>query len=275
MSDTSDQIAMLPQFHGEAGERFFTVRFTGSGTPRGHVVFVPPFVEEMNRCRALVAQQARAFAAQGYTCTLVDFYGTGDCDGELVDASLARWRANLDAAIAALLEEQQLPLVLWGLRLGGLIALDYAAQAAREVRDIVLWQPVTSGQLYVTQVLRQRVASLMVRDLPPETTKEIRQRLADGERVEIAGYTLAGEIVADIEGIDTARFQNLCSGTLHWLEHVTEEGKGIGIPSRRLVDQLAATHTVNVQTFCDPPIWQIHERDEAPNLLALSRELLS
>ncbi|NND69022.1 MAG: hypothetical protein HKN19_15640 [Halioglobus sp.] len=229
----------------------------------------------MNRCRALVAQQARAFAEQGYLCTLVDFFGTGDCDGDLVDATLAQWRDNLERTIETLLAEQDLPLVLWGLRLGALIALDYAAQSDRTVRDIVLWQPVTSGKIYINQVLRQRVASLMVRDLPPETTKEIRQRLADGEHVEIAGYTLAGALAADIEAIDTSRFTGLCSGTLHWLEHVVEEGKDIGIPSRKLVDQLGESHTVNVQTFNDPPIWQIHERDEAPQLLALSRELLA
>ena len=274
MSNPSDKVSMLPRFHGETGQRFFTVQFRGTGTPQGHIVFVPPFVEEMNRCRSLVAQQARAFAAQGYLCTLVDFFGTGDCDGELVDATLAHWRDNLDAAIDVLQEEHELPLVLWGLRLGALIAMDYASKSDRAVRDIVLWQPVTSGKLYVNQVLRQRVASLMVRDLPPETTKEIRQRLADGEQVEIAGYTLAGDLVADIESIDTASFANLCSGTVHWLAHVVEEGKDIGIPSRKLVDQLAGTNSVSVQTFMDPPIWQIHERDEAPRLLALTRELL-
>ena len=274
MSDSTDKITMLPRFHGEPGKRFFTVQFRCVGEPQGHIVFVPPFVEEMNRCRSLVAEQARAFAAQGYLCTLVDFFGTGDCDGDLVDASLAQWRDNLDTAIAALLAEHDLPLVLWGLRLGALIAMDYAAVSQRPVRDIVLWQPVTSGKLYVTQVLRQRVASLMVRDLPPETTKEIRQRLAQGEHVEVAGYTLAGGLVADIEAIDTASFASLCSGTVHWLEHVTEQGKDIGIPSRKLVDQLAGSNTVDVKTFVDPPIWQIHERDAAPNLLALSRELL-
>ncbi|NND68268.1 MAG: hydrolase 2, exosortase A system-associated, partial [Halioglobus sp.] len=86
---------MLPRFHGEPGARFFTLQFRGEGVARGHVVFVPPFVEEMNRCRALVAQQARAFAQQGYLCTLVDFFGTGDCDGDLADATLAHWRGNL------------------------------------------------------------------------------------------------------------------------------------------------------------------------------------
>ncbi len=275
MSAQARRVTMRPRFHGADGERFFTLQFRGAEPPRAHILFVPPFVEEMNRCRALVAQQARAFAAQGYVCTLVDFYGTGDCDGELADANLARWRDNIDSAVDSLLAEDDLPLVLWGLRLGALIALDYAARTTRALRDIILWQPVTSGKLYVTQVLRQRVASLMVRDLPPETTKEIRQRLADGETVEIAGYTLGGDLVADLEAIDTAALDDLCSGTVHWLEHVVEEGKDIGIPSRKLVEQLRASHTVNVQTFCDPPIWQIHERDAAPQLLALSAELLS
>lgn len=265
---TVNAISVLPRFLGAEGERFFTLEMAAAENPRAHIVYFPPFGEEMNRCRSLVAQQARSFAAAGYNCTLVDFIGTGDSDGELHEVRLQDWYANIVTTIEVLQAEQELPLILWGMRLGGLLALDFAARSELEVKEIVLWQPVTSGKMYVTQVLRQRVASLMVRELPAETTKEIRQRLADGADVEVAGYTLGGGLMDDIEAIDLQRAIKLCSGKVHWLEHVLEEGKAPGVACTRAVEQLVSQdNAVEVHTFCDPQIWQIHERDHAPQLL--------
>lgn len=268
-------IKVLPRFLGEEGEQYFTLQFCCAGRPKAHIVFIPPFGEEMNRCRSLVATQARNFAAAGYACTLIDFYGTGDSQGQLSDCSLRIWRDNIRLTIDTLLREVNAPVILWGLRLGGLIALDYACTLSSPVQDIILWQPVNNAKVYVTQVLRQRVASLMVRDLPAETTKEIRQRLEDGEEVEVAGYTLGRSLIRDIEGIDVAAMSVLCAGSIYWLEHVIEAGKEIGVASRNAVEQLVRLgNKVEVSTFSDPPIWLIHERDFAPQLLAITGGLL-
>ncbi len=273
MSETS--ITVVPRFLGEEGGKYFTLQFSPVARPGAHIVFIPPFVEEMNRCRSLVSAQARNFAAAGYACTLIDFYGTGDSQGQLCDSSLQIWRDNIRLTIDTLLSEVNVPVILWGLRLGGLIALDYAGTLPLTVQDIILWQPVNNSSVYITQVLRQRVASLMVRDLPPETTKEIRQRLEEGDEVEIAGYTLGGSLVRDIEGINVAAMKDLCSGKIYWLEHVVEMGKEIGMASRKTVEQLVQLgNNVEVHTFSDPPIWLIHERDFAPQLLAITGSLL-
>lgn len=272
---SGERLTLLPRFMGDEGEQYFTMQFS-CAAPRAHIVFIPGFCEEMNRCRSLVATQARSFAAADYACTLIDFYGTGDSQGELRDATLRIWYDNISRTIEALKSEQDLPVILWGMRLGGLFALDYAAKNPGTVQDIILWQPVCGAKVYITQMLRQRVASLMVRDLPPETTKEIRQRLEEGEEVEIAGYLVRGPLVRDIEAIDLASMTHLCAGRVHWLEHVSGAGKGIGVASQRAVDRLVESGaTVDVQTFSDPPIWLIHERDFAPELLAATDGLLS
>jgi exosortase A-associated hydrolase 2 len=269
-------IGVIPRFMGEEGERFFTLQFLSEDTPKAHIVFIPPFAEEMNRCRSLVATQARSFARAGYSCTLIDFYGTGDSQGRLCEASLAIWKRNIQLAVNSLQHDYPAPLILWGLRLGGLIALDYAAGSEFKPQEIILWHPVNSAALYVNQVLRQRVASLMVKNLPPETTKEIRQRLAQGENVEVAGYTLSEMLVRDIEGIEFTNMSQLSAGTIFWLEHVSEAGKDIGLASRKVVDQLTQqSNRVEVQTFCDPPIWQLYDRDFAPQLLAATDGLLA
>ena len=194
----------------------------------------------------------------------------------MTESSLETWRENIRLTIDTLQREADAPLILWGLRLGGLIALDYAARTSVAVRDIILWQPVNAARVYITQVLRQRVASLMVRDLPPETTKQIRERLEDGEEVEIAGYRVSDALIREIEAIDIGLMKDLCTGSVFWLEHVTESGKEIGVASRTAIDRLGEQgNRVKVLTFSDPPIWLIHERDFAPELLAATSGLLS
>lgn len=272
---SNDGVSLRPRFLGEPGEKFFTLQFQCEGKPKAHIVFIPPFVEEMNRCRSLVATQARMFAQAGYYCTLIDFYGTGDSEGVLRDASLEIWRSNIRTTVDLLQREDSCPLIVWGLRLGALIALDYAASSPVQPAHIILWQPVTSASLYITQVLRQRVASLMVRDLPAETTKEIRQRLDEGVDVEVAGYTLGGALLRDLEMLEMSKLHNVSAGNVYWLEHVPEEGKEIGVAARKGVDVLTAQgNKVELRTFCDPPIWQIHERDFAKQLLATTAGLL-
>lgn len=266
--------SMSARFLGEAGKRFMAVHFKPAGRPVAHIVYLPPFGEEMNRCRALVAEQARQFARAGYNCTVLDFFGTGDSEGEFHEADFVTWLANTQLLIDTLQSEQQLPVVLWGLRLGAVLALEYAAQAMGPIQDIILWQPITSPKRYVTQILRQRVASLVGKDLPPETTEDIRQRLEEGQNVEISGYIVGGGLIRDMERTDPYAAGVLCRGKIHWLENISEPGELISKGSGRAVAQLQENNTVEVQLFADPPLWQLHKRDSAPELLSITRMLL-
>lgn len=270
----SAAITMRPRFLGAPGERVFTQQFVPRGTVRGHIVYLPPFAEEMNRCRAIVATQARAFAAQGFTCTLLDFYGTGDSDGVLEEASLQRWQDDIHTTIDTLQTETEAPLVLWGLRLGALIALDFAATSRHSISGIILWQPVTSPVLFVNQMLRQRIAMLSMRGLPAEKTADIRERLAQGEHVEIAGYRVSGKLVAELEAIDSTRMRDLCSGQIHWIEHVLERGREPGPATRKAIAQLEALdNSIDTYTFTGAQIWQVANREPADELLAVSSGL--
>jgi exosortase A-associated hydrolase 2 len=269
------EIRVLPRFMGEEGEKYFTLQFSCPQQPKAHIVFIPPFGEEMNRCRALVSGQARQFAQSGYSCTLIDFYGTGDSQGELQDASLQIWQRNIQLAVETLQREVRVPVILWGLRLGAFIALDFAAKSARTVDSLLLWQPVISGERFVTQLLRQRVASLASKDLPPETTSEIRRRLAQGEKIEVAGYTIGGALIADIESLSLTHLTALCPGKIHWLENVSEAGAELAAGTAKAIEQLKSVQNdVVVHTFTGPQVWQLHKRDSLPELIAITSRLL-
>jgi exosortase A-associated hydrolase 2 len=271
----NSDLKVLPRFMGEEGGRFFTVQFRCSERPKAHIVFVPPFGEEMNRCRALVAEQARNFAASGYACTLIDFYGSGDSQGELYDASLQIWHENIRLAVEELQREESLPVVLWGLRLGAFLALDFAAKSGVAIDSIVLWQPVVSGARYVTQILRQRVAALAGKNLAPETTAQIREKLAAGERVEISGYTVGGVLMEAVESLSLTDMTALCSGKIHWLENVSEPGEALTGATLKAIEQLKSLQNdIQVHPFTGPQVWQLHKRDALPELISITSSLL-
>jgi exosortase A-associated hydrolase 2 len=268
-------IQVLPRFMGEEGEKYFTLQFCSRERPKAHIVFVPPFGEEMNRCRALVAEQARNFAESGYSCTIIDFYGSGDSQGELHDASLQIWQENIRFTIETLEREESLPIILWGLRLGAFVALDFAAKSAVAIDSILLWQPVLSGKRYVTQILRQRVAALAGKNLAPETTAQIREKLADGERIEISGYTVGGALMQDVESLSLTDMTALCSGKIHWLENVTETDAELTGATNKAIDQLKdLQNDVQVHPFTGPQVWQLHSRDSLPELISITSSLL-
>ncbi len=65
------------------------------------ILFVPPLLEEMNRCRALLVAMMRRLAAKGFLCTLPDLPGTGESERALNDVAWADWRKSVKLASSA------------------------------------------------------------------------------------------------------------------------------------------------------------------------------
>lgn len=270
-------IDTLAGFIGDAYPAFF-LQFWPAVPPRAHVVYLPPFGEEMNRCRSLVAAQARQFARDGLSCSIVDFYGTGESQGELCDASLPIWRQNIDDLLERLLQRHQCPVYLWGCRLGALLALDYVSVKPSVCSKFLFWQPVSSGSTFVTQMLRQRSASMMQKGEKAESTAEMKSMLAEGGSLEVAGYTIGGQLMSAIDKLEVA---SLLQGRLpddalevFWLEHTAEEDGVPGAKAARFIGELQnAGAQVVVKTFSGDPVWQLHERGVCDDLLIKTKEL--
>ncbi len=269
-------IVVEPHFLPGSRGRLFGLYMQGDTPPRDAFVYLPPFAEEMNRCRVLAAEQARRLAALGIATLLLDPYGTGDSDGDLEAASWSDWQADALAAAEWLGRRAGRPVSLWGLRLGALLASSVFESAPQRFERLLLWQPVANGKQFLTQYLRLRVAWLMERDLPAETTDGIREALAGGRIVEVAGYPISGSLSA---GIDAARLPggdtDLAGKRVDWLENVAEAGAEPSVGARRAIAQLeqrnAAVRTI---TFCGAPLWQLHKRDSLPELIDVTTSLL-
>jgi exosortase A-associated hydrolase 2 len=261
-------VSINPVFLDGLRGRIFALHFCPIAPPHAHFVFLPPFCEEMNRCRHLVADQAKRFATAGYSCLILDPFGTGDSEGELADASWEGWRADALTGVQWCQKKYSIPTVLWGLRLGALLALDLANTYAGQFTKLLLWQPVTNGKTYLTQILRARIAYLSGNALPAETTEEMRLTLQRGEKVEVAGYVLGGKLVGDIDDITVTSLTSLSGADINWLQQSSRPDDSPSGAVQKVVDQLVAQgNTVALTLFQSPQIWQLSERADCRQLL--------
>ncbi len=254
----------------------FTVSFTPTDKIRGSIIYIPPFAEEANRCRESATQQARQFAENGYVCLLVDLYGSGDSAGDLVDATWEIWRKDVLAAAAWIDQHiEDCALILWGMRLGTLLAADIAAQDPERFKKLILWQPVLNGKTYLTQFLRQRVVSLLERNEPAETTAQMIQKLEQGLAVEVAGYALPGDLAMQIIRNTFKQFSQLEKVAITWLEIVASEENNISIASQRFIDELTKNGgTINSLAVVSPSIWTLQKRTYAPELINATLKII-
>jgi alpha/beta superfamily hydrolase len=69
-------------------------------TDKGTTLIIPPFAEELNKSRWILAEVGRELARRGVASILPDLYGTGDSDGEFREACWTRWRKDIAQAAA-------------------------------------------------------------------------------------------------------------------------------------------------------------------------------
>lgn len=243
-------------------------------SPRGDVLVVPPFAEEMNRCRAMVSLQARAWAELGVGTLVLDPYGTGDSAGEFVEATWDQWRDDLRRGIAWLEGQANGCRALLALRLGAAMAGELARGCA-SVRNLLLWQPVLSGKTFYTQFLRIRIAAEM--NLPDrvKTTQELRQLSAAGQAVEVSGYEVGAELATALDAVvfDTADWPARVQ--VDWFEVHAASDPALAPISLKAIESLqAAGAAVHAQAVAGPAFWQVHERELAPHLIeAMARRV--
>lgn len=182
-----------PFFLDVAAGRRFCLHYPPQARPAGALLYIHPFAEELNKSRRMVAEMARRMARHGFAVLQIDLAGCGDSSGDFADASWQLWLDDVAAAAAWLKQRYSpLPLTLWGLRTGALLAAQHAAADAAW-RRLLLWSPVVNGEQFLTQFLRLRLASQMLAAEQGGAggTQQLLQQLRSGTAIEVAGYVLA------------------------------------------------------------------------------------
>lgn len=199
------------------------------------LVYLHPFAEEMNKSRRTAALAARAFARAGRAVLQVDLAGCGDSDGELADVAWADWLADGRLAVACMRDRYRLPVGLWGLRLGGLLACDLARTDSGVDGPMLLWSPVTSGRTFLTQFLRIAVAGAAFgRQDAATSTGALAARLAAGETVEVGGYPIAPTLAADLGQLALAACRP-DAGPIVWCEPGASEPPVLSPAARAVI----------------------------------------
>ncbi len=245
------------------------------GEVRGRDVwlYLPPFAEEMNLSRAIVARQARAFAERGEAVVCLDYFGTGDSEGEFEQASVDLWLNDISDTLAWIRSQGARSVSLWGLRFGGLLAIDYLLEHAQNYSDakierLLLWRPVLDGRLLMKQFFRlKQVSESMKGGDKVNWLEKVRQ----GETVEVAGYPITpslleaiSELKVDAAGLaDFSAIPGKGWPATVWLEAATERVSA-------LIDKLTPhwpSPGLTLQAVPAPAFWQNPDCYAAPQLL--------
>lgn len=264
---------------GSAGPLFCLLQEPAhDATPRGALLYLPPFAEEANRSRRMAVLQARRLAARGYAVLLLDPFGTGDSAGSFHEARWEQWRSDADRAAAWLADRWPgTGVALWGLRLGALLAAALEAETPDRFSRLLFWQPVLRGDQFVAQFLRLRIAAAMAAG-EKETGQALRAQLAAGEVLEVAGYELAPELVAAIEALRLEELLASLKGSeIDWLEVTTAAEPALAPASQRLLEEMTGARELRLsaRAVAGEPFWAIQEITLAPSLLDATDALFS
>lgn len=252
----------------------FAMHHAPAGSPRALVVYLHPFAEEMNKSRRMAALQSRALAGAGFAVLQIDLQGCGDSSGELVQASWQGWLADAALAVAWLRRQHGagLPVWLWGLRAGCLLAAEAAAQIEGPCH-FLFWQPPAAGKPLLQQFLRLKMAADLHSGKGAAVTDGLRAQLAAGQAVEVAGYLLPPAVAA---GLEQAQLRPPATpAQCVWLETSLREPAAL-LPASQapLATWRQAGHDVRASAVQGPAFWQTQEIEDAPALISATLEAL-
>lgn len=268
----------------QSGQRFCLFHRACGKAAQGLVLYIHPFAEEMNKARRMAALQSRALAQAGYAVLQMDLLGCGDSSGDFGDAVWHDWVDDVVHACHWLrrhgnlpeINGESAPLWLWGLRAGCLLSAS-AAKRLGKTCNFLFWHPPPSGKVLLQQFLRLKVAGDMLEGNGKNTSEMLRQSIAKGKSVEVAGYMLSAELAMGLEYAELA--PPTCSGhgqRLEWLEVSMQETATVGPAASKTIAQWQQSgYHVNSHTVRGSPFWQNSEPADAPALIAATLTALA
>jgi pimeloyl-ACP methyl ester carboxylesterase len=135
---------------------------TGHSPRSRGVLICPPIAHEHIRSHRALRFLAVQLAREGFEVLRFDYFAVGDSAGESEEARVGLWQANVAAAaeeLRALAGIDSLAVV--GVRFGATLAA--TAAGLHSVDQLVFWDPVISGDRYLTR-LKDMHQSMLVDD---------------------------------------------------------------------------------------------------------------
>ena len=247
---------------------------------RGRVLHLHPFAEELNTCRRVSAQFARALSADGYAVLQFDMHGCGDSNGEFGDATWHTWLNNAHDALVELnrraaehdASQADAPLWLWGVRSGALLAANMLKEI-QEPCSMLWWQPVVSGQQVLQQWLRLDAAREWLGQGQSGKAAPPSEQLKQGQTVHVAGYPITPALAQSLTpvSLQTSTQPISTEVRLLWMELVTSEpGELPPTVTRHTQIWQDAGWTATARGIPCQPFWQQFGDTSSPELTQAS-----
>lgn len=266
-----------PKFvDGPNGQLLFTIfRPVRPLSQEAAVVCLPPFAEEMNKSRRMLAMQARQIAAEGLLFLLPDLYGTGDSAGDFADADHDLWCRDLQFAVEWLRASGVTDIRFLAVRYGSLF-LQSCLPCTQQMRHrVVLWDPVLSGKTLLDQFLRTKMIAEM-QSGEQSSVSRLRERATEQGQIEVAGYLLTDRMLSSIDKAQLKDLEPDCLTDVLW----TNTGPLADSPPPANAQSLisswqSADTSVTYKRIRGPQFWMSPEIQEVPELVAVTTEYLA
>lgn len=231
------------------------------------VVLLPPFAEEMNRCRRLLSLTQDALAAKAVPSVSIDYFGTGDSAGEFGEARLDHWRQDVADVCALAQAAGAQSITLIGFRFGALLAADVAADIP-DIDQVFAIAPQESLQRVMRQFVR---IAATTQDFTQQDSGGLRKpgasgQLANGQAVEIGGYALSPQLYADFMGQQNAKETKARLTTL-FVGSGVNAGQAPSPPELRILNALSSySETLAYSHIDDAQMWYQGIPEEPRNM---------
>jgi uncharacterized protein len=142
---------LVPNFFGDRDRQLFGIYHAPEAdTARdAGVVLCYPAPQEYSQSHWAFQKLATMLSAAGLHVLRFDYFATGDSYGKAEEGTLEQWTTDIEMAAQELRDVAGIRRIsLVGMRLGAVLANRAVARGVR-ARDLVLWDPVVSGQRYV------------------------------------------------------------------------------------------------------------------------------
>lgn len=188
---STDSLARPTWFGPEDRPLFGWIHVPGHPNGRG-VVLCPSIGLEGEASQLAYRALARSLADAGCAVVRLDYHGTGDSTGGLDDPGrVDEWIADIGAALDYLRACGATSTHLVGARFGATLAARAASEDG-DVESVTLWYPWSKGSQFLRyQRALRRMYATDDGDAPDDGT------------VEIPGFVLGPELVADVRALDT------------------------------------------------------------------------
>lgn len=204
-------------FLATAAGHLSIVELVPDTSPRGSVLFVPPFGEEMNCSRRAAALLGRRLAESGLHWVAPDLTGTGESSGCLTRATIDDWIEDIVAAGDEVRNHGYPLLAVISIRFGALLA----AAAARRLaaRSLILWEPLSSGAVQVRELVQQRALSDRLRgERGARSADQLEAELQAGGIVELGGYPVSAALAAGMKALDLHALLAELACPCYWMQ---------------------------------------------------------